>query len=271
MSAVGLTKASLLRRLLARLIDVGVTSVFLFPALILYTYVLPKYVAMIAKIGGTMPWPTKVLIFLFRWPGAITAQLEGFDILVTNALMFVLTAFPLSVVFGIPYLLVKDSLASGQSLGKRAMGLMTVETGTGIPCSVARSLMRNATDLLLSLAYLAAVTLVGSRENPGAIVVIALLLSCIWLFELPVAFLAPGGRRLADWLAGTRVVEARAMSYDADATHRAIESRRATIASLAVLAVLIVLMLALVIVSVIMPYLAILSSFGSGGTGGGGY
>jgi hypothetical protein len=44
---------------------------------------------------------------------------------------------------GLSYLLISDGLFDGRSLGKRLMGLRVVSAGSGIPCSMRQSIVRN--------------------------------------------------------------------------------------------------------------------------------
>ena len=88
-----------------------------------------------------------------------------------------------AVLWALYYMLTKDGWGEGQSIGKRAMGLMVVKESTNEPCSKLDSLVR-----MLVLWGLSSVPLVG------------------WFIE-PVMVLATGdGRRLGDRAAGTQVI-----------------------------------------------------------------
>jgi uncharacterized RDD family membrane protein YckC len=54
-------------------------------------------------------------------------------------------AFYFGVSTGIAYFLFSDALPSGQSIGKKLLGLQVVGSGSMKPCSILQSLLRNVT------------------------------------------------------------------------------------------------------------------------------
>lgn len=100
--------------------------------------------------------------------------------------LFSLLAFA-AVAWALYYSFTKDGRPGGQSIGKKAMGLMVVHLQSGQPCSSSQSALRFLVMFLLSL-----------------------VLGAGWLVELIVLLIEPGGRRLGDFAAGTQVIEATA-------------------------------------------------------------
>lgn len=94
---------------------------------------------------------------------------------------------------------------TGRSLGSRILELQVVAARTGHPASLGRMLLRNGVDLLTwQLGVVAVVWPVGWLWFVPLFGVIWLLL---WgTVELLFAMIHPKGRRLADFIAGTRVV-----------------------------------------------------------------
>jgi uncharacterized RDD family membrane protein YckC len=91
----------------------------------------------------------------------------------------------LAGVWAIWYAFTKDGRAGGQSIGKKAMGLMVVHLPTNLPCTTRQSALR-----YLILVGLGLIPYVG------------------WLVEPIVTLVAAGGRRLGDTVAGTQVIAA---------------------------------------------------------------
>jgi uncharacterized RDD family membrane protein YckC len=91
------------------------------------------------------------------------------------------------VTWALFYSFTKDGRPGGQSIGKKAMGLMVVHLQSNQPCSRSQSALRFLVMFLLSL-----------------------VLGAGWLVELIVLLIEPGGRRLGDFAAGTQVIEASA-------------------------------------------------------------
>ena len=91
--------------------------------------------------------------------------------------------YVVAAILGASYLLVRDGLFSGQSVGKRVAGLMVIHVGDGAPCAIWRSVGRN---ILLVI--------------PGLNVV-------AFFFEFAVALCDEQGMRLGDRMVRTQVVE----------------------------------------------------------------
>lgn len=90
------------------------------------------------------------------------------------------------LIFPLIYEFIKDGLGKGQSLGKRAVGLMVVNINDNTPCSIASSILRKIVWTAISLFP-----------------------AFGWLVE-PIMILATeDGRRLGDLAAGTMVIEKR--------------------------------------------------------------
>jgi uncharacterized RDD family membrane protein YckC len=110
-----------------------------------------------------------------------------------TALAFAADSTALGVLFGLAlaaafgwaiyYSFTKDGRPGGQSIGKKAMGLMVVHLPTNQPCNRSQSAVR-----YLVLFGLNLIPYVG------------------WLVEPVVTLAAAGGRRLGDSAAGTQVV-----------------------------------------------------------------
>jgi uncharacterized RDD family membrane protein YckC len=107
---------------------------------------------------------------------AVAAESRG------AAIVLGLVAVP-AVVWAIWYSFTKDGRANGQSIGKKAMGLMVVHLPTNQPCSNGQSALR-----YLVLFGLNLVPYVG------------------WLVEPIVTLSAAGGQRLGDKAAATQVI-----------------------------------------------------------------
>ncbi len=100
----------------------------------------------------------------------------------TGWYIFGLIVIIAGMVWGFIYSFIKDGMGRGQSYGKRAVGLMVVDTSANTPCSMGKSALRS---LILNL--LCAIPL-GK-------------------FVEPIMILAnDNGRRLGDMAAGTQVV-----------------------------------------------------------------
>ena len=112
------------------------------------------------------------------------AQYENHD---GSAISVVLIVFAV-LLFFIPltYRFIKDGLGKGQSWGKRAFGLMVVHLPTNTPCTKGQSCLRALISIILNI-----VPFVG------------------WLIEPIMVLATADGRRLADKIANTQVIEAR--------------------------------------------------------------
>ena len=98
------------------------------------------------------------------------------DELTAQAVVMNLASLLCTSVVGFGYFLGRDGLPGGASIGKRIAGVRVVMAGTGDPCTIGRSFLRNG--VLMAL---------------GAI-------------DLAVPFFRATGRRIGDDVAGTVVV-----------------------------------------------------------------
>ncbi len=87
------------------------------------------------------------------------------------------------LIFGASYLLFKDAIWEGRSLGKALMGLLVISLKDGKPCNVSQSVLRNA------IFIFPGINIVG------------------FVFELMLVFKDDKGIRLGDKFARTQVVE----------------------------------------------------------------
>lgn len=142
-------KASLGNRFLASLLDGLIMTGFAIPAIIFY-------VIGLSKISG------------YDSDEAIP--------------LFVFAAF----LYFIPltYSFIKDGIGKGQSLGKKAVGLMVIHLPDNAPCSFGQSFLRNLIMTLISI-----VPFIG------------------WLVEPIIVLASEDGRRLGDKAANTQVIE----------------------------------------------------------------
>jgi len=101
---------------------------------------------------------------------------------------------PLAAAF---YAAIQDSLAEGQSIGKKIIGLRVLDDGTGISCDAASSAMRN---LPLVIAFLFATV-------PVIWVFVFLMVIPFMVLEVYLVVALETGVRLGDIMANTLVVE----------------------------------------------------------------
>ncbi|MGE4569572.1 MAG: RDD family protein [Bacteroidales bacterium] len=158
-------KASLGMRFVAFLVDFLVQAVLYIPAMICF------FGGIFGSVGGLV-WGADHGLSFFPVPifGLLFGLLMG----------FVLLLAPLA------YALLKDGMARGQSIGKRAAGIMVIDLDENIPCGKAKSLLRNLIPMLLAI-----VPFVG------------------WLIEPIMVLIAEDGRRLGDRVASTQVIDCR--------------------------------------------------------------
>jgi uncharacterized RDD family membrane protein YckC len=104
---------------------------------------------------------------------------------------------PLGPLLGACYAAIQDSLSGGQSIGKRIIGLRTLDDTTGIACPALSSLMRN---LPIVIAVLFA-------SIPVLWVFIVLFTVPFLLLEVYLVKEIQTGVRLGDIMANTLVVE----------------------------------------------------------------
>ncbi len=96
--------------------------------------------------------------------------------------LFVVAAF--LYIIPLIYSFIKDGIGNGQSWGKKAVGLMVVHLTTNTPCTMGNSALR---------------ALIGGLLN---------CIPCVgWIIEPIMVLAAQDGRRLADKVAGTQVID----------------------------------------------------------------
>ena len=124
---------------------------------------------------------------------------RAIDCLLIVAIFFIGQAIwrPAGILFAATFAAIQDGFGSGQSIGKRIMGLRVIDDATGISCSFRNSFLRNF---------------------PFALAVIFLAVKLLWVFfillilpilglEVYLLFSLTTGVRLGDVLANTLVVE----------------------------------------------------------------
>jgi len=123
-------------------------------------------------IVGVVP----MALLVFGAIAAAAAESKG------GAIVLGLLALP-AIAWGFWYSFTKDGRPGGQSIGKKAMGLMVVHLPANLPCSMGQSALRHLVLIGLNL-----IPYVG------------------WLVEPIVTLSAEGGQRLGDKAAATQVI-----------------------------------------------------------------
>ncbi|MCB9743564.1 MAG: serine/threonine protein kinase [Alphaproteobacteria bacterium] len=108
-------------------------------------------------------------------------------------------------VLAYPVLVAIRGTTDGQSKGQAMFKLRTVRASDGEPASPNQMIVRNVLDLFLLQVPLLGVTWPVSWLAFPLPLFAGLWLSVVLFFELLIASLNPGGRRLVDYLCGTRV------------------------------------------------------------------
>lgn len=124
---------------------------------------------------------------------------KGIDLVIVTTIFFVAQSIwkPLGPLLGAFYAAIQDSMAGGQSIGKRIIGLKTLDDSTGLGCSAFSS---------------------GMRNLPWVVSVLCATIPVVWVFILliciPILILetylvreVQTGVRLGDIMANTLVVE----------------------------------------------------------------
>lgn len=124
---------------------------------------------------------------------------KGIDLLILVAVYVLVQviSFPLAVLVTGAFAAIQDGFGSGQSIGKKIMGLRVVDDMTGIACSYRNSFLRNFP--------LAVAILFGSLPVLWALLIL-LVLPVVGL-EVYLLFTLESGVRLGDVLGNTLVVE----------------------------------------------------------------
>lgn len=104
---------------------------------------------------------------------------------------------PLGLVCAVIFCAMQDGLGSGQSIGKRIMGLRVIEDINGTPCNFWNSFLRNV-PFTVAVAFVAV---------PALWVFFILLTLPVIALELYLLVMVESGVRLGDVLGNTLVVE----------------------------------------------------------------
>ena len=113
---------------------------------------------------------------------------------------------PAALIFEGLYLLLRDGLFKGRSLGKLVVGIQAVDLN-GNPCGFWRSVLRN-------LIFVAPGAIAWSIFSALVLGLILRIFSVIYLIEYLALRSSPEARRLGDRLAKTRVIDTRPHQKD---------------------------------------------------------
>lgn len=124
---------------------------------------------------------------------------KGIDLVLIMVIFFVGKTIwgPLGPVLGAFYAAIQDSFGNGQSVGKKIIGLRTLDEGTGISCSAIGSCMRNLPWVIGILC----------STIPVVWAFVALASLPFILLEIYLIFNLETGVRLGDIMANTLIVE----------------------------------------------------------------
>jgi uncharacterized RDD family membrane protein YckC len=128
---------------------------------------------------------------------AVLARLIAKSIDLFIVLILALIYYPFGLLLAITYMVVSDSLQSGQSVGKKLMGFAVLSLEDGKPCSMKQSLVRN---LPISVPLVFAIIPLW-----GWIFCLILLIP-LCLLEVYLLFKLDSGHRLGDVMADTTVI-----------------------------------------------------------------
>lgn len=168
-------KASLSLRLGAWMLDLLVVSALYIPSLFFFIAALGKFWTHQGGYGFQGEYNFRNLYDLYY---------EWYRNSAEGNVFFLFLGFSF-LLLPVVYFLFRDAMGTGQSLGKKAMGLITLELKTHRPCRWGHSFVRNIT---VSVLYY--------------------LSFWLWFLIEPVLVLVlPDGRKLSDRISGTQVVE----------------------------------------------------------------
>lgn len=122
---------------------------------------------------------------------------KGIDLCVIF-LFSVVLPYPVGVLLGFIYTIIHDGLFGGQSLGKRIFHLRAVQLADEQPCGLRESVIRNSP--------LGVAALFGIIPFWGWIILVILGIPLMAL-EIYLMITQPGGSRLGDVMADTKVIE----------------------------------------------------------------
>lgn len=139
---------------------------------------------------------------------------------IDQAFMFLVSYLPFGLMASIVYLLTKDGLFNGASIGKRLVNLRVIATDTGRPASYGHSLRRNLIFMIPVVAlvftmFASLATALGGGLSGAGVSLLTLLAAApltilLWvainIIEMVLVLTDPRGQRLGDRWARTQVV-----------------------------------------------------------------
>lgn len=105
--------------------------------------------------------------------------------------------YPFGLILTLVYISISDSLAGGQSVGKKIMGFAVISLEDGTPCSLKQSFIRNL-PIIIPLAF--------AIIPPWGIIFCTILLPPLMILEIYLLFRLDSGHRLGDVMADTTVI-----------------------------------------------------------------
>ncbi len=120
---------------------------------------------------------------------------KGIDLFIV--LILSMLFYPFGVILTLIYISISDSLAGGQSVGKRIMGFAVISLEDGTPCSIKQSFIRNL-PIIVPLGF--------AIIPPWGIIFCTILLPLLIIFEAYLLFKLDSGHRLGDVMADTTVI-----------------------------------------------------------------
>lgn len=105
--------------------------------------------------------------------------------------------YPFGLILTVVYISISDSLAGGQSVGKKIMGFAVISLEDGTPCSLKQSFIRNL-PIIIPLAF--------AIIPPWGIIFCTIFLPPLMLLEVYLLFKLDSGHRLGDVMADTTVI-----------------------------------------------------------------
>lgn len=127
----------------------------------------------------------------------VAARLIDLTILAVLFFMGTVIWLPLGWLAAVYYAGIQDSLGDGQSIGKKVIGLQVIEDHSGLPCSIAHSILRNAP--LILTVFCLPIPVVG--------VLMQFITIPIFCLELYLLVTIDSGIRLGDVMGNTVVIE----------------------------------------------------------------
>lgn len=120
---------------------------------------------------------------------------KGIDLFIV--LILSMLFYPFGLILTLVYISLADSLAGGQSVGKKIMGFSVISLEDGTPCSLKQSFIRNL-PIIIPLAF--------AVVPPWGIIFCTILLPPLMILEIYLLFKLDSGHRLGDVMADTTVI-----------------------------------------------------------------